>query len=192
MKTVLFPSVARKYFVELDNEIKQSISDLYTKFKFEQPRPFTLYNKSVESLLSLYSDVLQEFLEEVNPDGSATITNVRLVVLGSGDQLDRDCSLPGHYSAVHYVKYDETRHQADLYYHPSYDLLNCLRPDLKSDEMDPVSGVWVKEGDLVIYPSYLHTSSPKNQSNEERITLMFTFVVTENDSRESGSEESPE
>lgn len=185
MKTDLFPSTLSKYYLEYDEEQKQSILDLYAKHKFEVDKPFIFTNDEVRELLSNYSEIIVDHLDSMSHDGSATITDVRLVVLGPGDSVDRDCHLPGHYTAVHYIKYEEGQHNADIYFNPSYDVLRFL-----GRNSDLVAGLWVKEGDVIIYPSYLHTSSPKNTSKEERITLMFTFVVDER--REPSPEESPE
>lgn len=185
MKTDIFPSTVSKYYLDLSSEVKQSILDLYSDNKFKTDKPFILFGNEVQNLLPHYSEIITEHIEEEYPNGKATITDVRLVVLGPGDSVDRDCHLPGHFTAVHYVKYDESLHLADIYYHPSYDVLLCLTQSSKL-----ATGLWVKEGDLVIYPSYLHTSSPKNTSKEERITLMFTFVVDE--CREPDYQESSE
>lgn len=183
MKTDLFPSTVSKYFLEYDEEQKQSILELYNQNKFQVDKPFVFYNDQVQELLSNYSEIIADHLDSMSYGGSATITDVRLVVLGPGDSIDRDCHLPGHFTAVHYVKYEEDQHNADIYFHPAYDVLRFLGESSKL-----ASGLWVKEGDVVIYPSYLHTSAPKNTSKEERITLMFTFVIDER--RESSPQES--
>ena len=185
MKTDIFPSIVSKYYLDLSSEVKQSILDLYTNNKFKTDKPFIFFGDEVQNLLPYYSEIITEHIEEEYSDGKATITDVRLVVLGPGDSIDRECHLPGHFTAVHYVKYNESLHAGDIYLHPAYDVLRCLGQSSKL-----ATGLWVKEGDLVIYPSYLHTSSPRNTSKEERITLMFTFVVDER--REPDYKESSE
>lgn len=191
MRTDLFSSPFRKYHVNLSDEVKQSVFDYYQSQKFKESSPFFVYDEYVQELLGFYVESLDEFRDEVYPIGTVTITSASLAVLRPGDFLYRDTYLPGHFAAVHYIKYDESKHQADLYYHPAYDVLNCVKPETITNELDAVKGLWVKEGDLVIYPSYIETSSPINTSTEERITLMFTFVVTHDEySRESGTKES--
>jgi len=193
MKSDLFSAPFRKYHIDLTEEVKQNILGFYQSNKFQVPSPFIYYDDYIQELLGIYVETLDEFRDEVYPIGSITITSAALVVLKSGESLPRDTYLPGHYSAVHYLKYDESKHHADVYYHPAYNVLNCVKPETITNEFDSVKGLWVKEGDLVIYPSYVDTSSPINTSKEERFTLMFTFVVTHDEySRESGIKESSE
>ena len=186
MKTELFPSPVIKYHLELSSEVKDKIVRLYEKEKFNNKRPFILGpTEEVKELLEEYSSSIEEFVDEVKPNGRATITDVSLVVLGSGDSVPRDCTLPGHFTAVHYISFDSDRHKADIYYHPAFDVLRCL-----GSHDDLASGIWVQEGDLIFYPSYLHTSSPEHTASEERITLTFTFMIDAG--RESDNQEPSE
>lgn len=185
MKTDLFPSTVIKHHVPVSDEVKEKINQIYRDQKFNAPRPFVLGpTEEVQGLLEYYSDSIKEFLDDIQPDGKATITNASLVVLASGDSVPRDSYLPGHYTAVHYISFDPANHQADVYYHPAFDVLRCLGSD------DLASGIWVQEGDLVFYPSYLHTSSPEHSAREERITLTFTFMIDAG--RESDNQEPSE
>tara|TARA_B100002019_G_C20981671_1_gene456134 strand:- start:125 stop:682 length:558 start_codon:yes stop_codon:yes gene_type:complete len=185
MKTDLFPSTITKHNLPVSDELRSKVLDIYNSQKFNSPKPFVLGpTAEVQELVKYYSDNIEEFLEEVEPNGKATVTDVSLVVLGSGDLIPRDCHLPGQYTAVHYISFDPTNHHADVYYHPAYDVLRCLGSD------DLASGIWVQEGDLIFYPSYLHTSSPEHSASEERITLTFTFIIDAG--RESSNQESSE
>lgn len=185
MKTDLFPTTITKHHVPVSDELRSKILEIYNSQKFNAPKPFVLGpTEDVQKLVKYYSDNIEEFLEEVEPNGKATVTDVSLVVLSSGDIIPRDCHLPGQYTAVHYVTFDPSAHQADIYYHPAYDVLRCLGSD------DLASGVWVQEGDLIFYPSYLHTSSPEHNASDERITLTFTFIIDAG--RESSNQEPSE
>jgi hypothetical protein len=81
-----------------------------------------------------------------------------------------------HYSCIHYLKYDEEEHTSTTFHDP----IETLRSH--SFEMDSNHHVsrWtpkVKEGDLLIFPSYLvhHVAKSKPTPNNPRITVAFNL-----------------
>ena len=123
----------------ITDELRSKVLEIYNSQKFNTPKPFVLGpTEDVQELVKYYSDSIEEFLEEVEPNGKAAVTNISLVVLSSGDIIPRDCNLPGQYTAVHYITFDPSNHQADIYYHPAYDVLRCLGSnDLASGVLGP-------------------------------------------------------
>lgn len=74
------------------------------------------------------------------------------------------------FSAVLYVKFDPTCHEATKFYSPFND---PATGDLM--EYQP----FVKEGDLVIFPSYLLHEGPMNKSKKERTIVSFNIMGQE-------------
>ena len=86
---------------------------------------------------------------------------------------------PVQYSCIHYLKYDEEEHTSTTFHDP----IATLRAH--SFEMDSNYYVdrWspkVKEGDLLIFPSYLvhHVEKSKSTPNNPRITVAFNLSLT--------------
>ena len=71
------------------------------------------------------------------------------------------------FSAVLYVEYDQFEHEATRFYSPFSD---AATGDLL--EYQPV----VKEGDLMVFPSYLIHEGPMNKSDKERIIVSFNIM----------------
>ncbi|BCU98464.1 MAG: hypothetical protein CM15mV22_0960 [Eurybiavirus sp.] len=43
------------------------------------------------------------------------------------------------------------------------------------------SGLYVNAGDVLIYPSYIETASPKNDLTDPRMTITIPIVLTPNE-----------
>ena len=71
------------------------------------------------------------------------------------------------FSAVLYVEFNSSVHEATKFYSPFNDPING---DLL--EYQPL----VKEGDLIIFPSYLLHEGPINKSNKERVIVSFNIM----------------
>ena len=71
------------------------------------------------------------------------------------------------FSAVLYVEFDSNLHEATKFYSPFND---PATGDLM--EYQP----FVKEGDLVIFPSYLLHEGPMNKSDKERVIVSFNIM----------------
>ena len=71
------------------------------------------------------------------------------------------------FSAVLYVEFDSSVHEATKFYSPFND---PATGDLM--EYQP----FVKEGDLVIFPSYLLHEGPVNKSDKERVIVSFNIM----------------
>jgi len=83
---------------------------------------------------------------------------------------------PVHYSCIHYLKYDDEVHLSTVFHDPIEDLR------AHSYEMDSnhYSSKWsprVKEGDLIMFPSYLqhHVSKSQPTPDNPRITIAFNL-----------------
>ena len=83
---------------------------------------------------------------------------------------------PVHFSCVHYLKFDKEEHVATTFHDP----ISTLRAHSFEMESNYCRETWtpkVKEGDLLIFPSYLvhHVKKSKPTPNNPRITVAFNL-----------------
>ena len=85
---------------------------------------------------------------------------------------------PVHFSCIHYLKYDEEEHVSTTFHDP----ISALRSHSFEMESNYYKESWtpkVKEGDLLIFPSYLSHHVPKSKPTPDnpRITIAFNLRV---------------
>lgn len=85
---------------------------------------------------------------------------------------------PVHFSCIHYLKYDEEEHESTTFHDP----ISALRSHSFEMESNYYKESWtpkVKEGDLLIFPSYLSHHVPKSKPTPDnpRITIAFNLRV---------------
>ena len=74
MKTDLFPTTITKHHVPITDELRSKVLEIYNSQKFNTPKPFVLGpTEDVQELVKYYSDSIEEFLEEVEPNGKAQL-----------------------------------------------------------------------------------------------------------------------
>ena len=83
---------------------------------------------------------------------------------------------PVHFSCIHYLKYDEEEHVSTTFHDP----ISTLRAHSFEMESNYCKENWVpkvKEGDLLIFPSYLvhHVKKSKPTPDNPRITIAFNL-----------------
>ena len=83
---------------------------------------------------------------------------------------------PVHFSCVHYLKFDKEEHVTTTFHDP----LKDLRSHSFEIDSNHYTSEWtpkVKEGDLLIFPSYLvhHVRKSKPTPNNPRITVAFNL-----------------
>ncbi len=81
-----------------------------------------------------------------------------------------------HYSCVHYLRFDEKVHQSTVFHDP----ISVLRAHSFEIDSNYYSENWspqVREGDLLIFPSYLvhHVQKSEPTPNNPRITVAFNL-----------------
>lgn len=83
---------------------------------------------------------------------------------------------PVHFSCVHYLKFDEEQHTSTTFHDP----ISMLRSHSFEMESNYYNESWtpkVKEGDLLIFPSYLvhHVQKSQPTPDNPRITIAFNL-----------------
>ena len=83
---------------------------------------------------------------------------------------------PVHFSCVHYLKFDKEEHVTTTFHDPLKDLRSHSF-EIDSNHYAPEWSPKVKEGDLLIFPSYLvhHVRKSKPTPNNPRITVAFNL-----------------
>ncbi len=90
-----------------------------------------------------------------------------------------------NFSAIHFLKFDQTQHPFTRFhnYHPYYasmkskETLFSLQSSGQNTFYSDLYNVGVEEGDLIIFPSELEHSVPRNESNELRMTIAFNIQI---------------
>ena len=90
------------------------------------------------------------------------------------------------FSAIHFLKYDDNIHSPPIFRNPtgkSRLFSSQKNKERLKDKNNIVNSVYnqiytptnIKEGDLIIFPSWLEHVVPQNKSNELRITVSFNI-----------------
>ena len=84
---------------------------------------------------------------------------------------------PSHFSFIHFLCFDKDQHRSPEFYDPLAQLRN-LSLELDSNNSGNYYTPDVKEGDLLMFPSYLeHCVQPGKKTDYPRITLSFNIRV---------------
>lgn len=146
---------------------------------------FTTFGKKIDldwgQILSQYLENIQEFAAGLGIAGNPIITEAWLNAYKRNQNQEIHDHSPGHFAAVHYLKYDIEEHLPTIFINPYRQASISNKPDFH-DSIDNVPQTWVaqsflrvKEGDLVIFPAFLEHKVPRQQSDKMRVTLSFNF-----------------
>jgi len=99
------------------------------------------------------------------------------------EEHDHMGGFPGcQYSAIHFLMYDLSEHQPTMFYNPIHhtflrNMQPCSGNDMPTDWQSSHYTPHVKEGDLIIFPSYLKHSVPYQHSNKLRATIALNITI---------------
>tara|TARA_B100000927_G_scaffold241133_1_gene202553 strand:+ start:516 stop:1064 length:549 start_codon:yes stop_codon:yes gene_type:complete len=180
MKVDLFPTPVRKYNVPNNDKHLSHWTKEYNDSKFEEVSPLVLGYTHIDRRLSeSYIDIINEFVNDigVSETHSYTIQSYIFKCLEKGEGVDSCDFLPSHYTFVHYLNDCK---KSDLFYHPSKQIVRSYDPIGVADWIWD-TGLYVNAGDVIIYPSYLETASPKNDLTDPRMTVTLPIVLRLNE-----------
>ena len=89
---------------------------------------------------------------------------------GDVNWQEKHMHLPSKWSGVYYPIFDEEEHSPTLFYNPNEKLLASNR-FVGMNALEPK----IKEGDMIIFPSWLEHAAPLNKSSKLRATISFNF-----------------
>ena len=187
MKIDLFPSVVRKYHISNNDEFLTHWTKEYNECKFKEISPLIMgYGDIGHDLTVPYVDIVNEFMNDlgVSETHSFAMQTFVFKCLEKGESLDKSDFLPSHYTMVHCV--NECKN-SDSFFHPVRQLVQSFDP-VNVPEWTWDAGLYINAGDVIIYPSYLETASPKNELTDPRMTVTVPIVLRPNEQgRESSN-----
>jgi len=196
--TPMFVSKA-KCHNEVNDYIKKYIYPVYKKngYNSSQCSVFSDYFEGAPQLdqgvfRDLYRDNIEELLNFIgfNAEHPWTVASYFWYnITGKGgwqEQHDHMSGpLPCQFSAVHYLKLDDT-HIATEFENPVATALRSIAPtDNKEILPDMFKGLhavpkFVKEGDILFFPAYLKHAVKIQESESDRISIVFNVGVYNN------------
>jgi uncharacterized protein (TIGR02466 family) len=143
-----------------------------------------------DSLIPIYEKNISNYLKGLNFNKNIkfnfTITNYTCMTEGQfmNGHMHSSC----HFSAIHYLKFDENFNDTTLFFNSSSyskfldsfspNFLNFFDPtDEKNNWLYPSFKFLTKEEDLIIFPSVLEHSVPAVKSDKYRITIAFNISL---------------
>ena len=104
------------------------------------------------------------------PGNDMTFEDLWLNCYETMNWQEKHMHLPSKWSGVYYAIFDEEEHSPTHFYSPNEKLI-AINPSCGIDTLIPK----VKEGDMIIFPSWLEHAAPLNKSSKLRATISFNF-----------------
>ena len=181
MKIDLFPTTVRKYNVPNNNYFIEHWTKEYNECKFKEISPLVMgySHLEYEELNVSYIDIVNQFMVDIgaNETHSFRLQTFIFKYLEKGESIEAGDFLPSHYTLTHYINDCK---KSDLFFHPAKQLARSYDPTNVSEWIWD-SGLYVNAGDVLIYPSYIETASPKNDLTDPRMTITIPIVLTPNE-----------
>ena len=181
MRDDLFASPLRKYSIENNEEFIKYSNQVWEEMKFSLPSPFLMGIKDIgPNLTQVYTDTVETFLTEIGcyETHTCNVDAMILKVLEKGEGSERLDTLPSHYTMIHYVDIGDDN-SSDTFHHPCRSILNALRP-AAIDEWKDAAGLYINQGDAIIFPSFIEHSTPPVRSGK-RVTITLPLVLELNE-----------
>ena len=128
-----------------------------------------------------YDDIMHKFTVDVG------VSNCKCNIYetwlnyyeGPGHFQEEHDHLPGFYSGIHYIKFDPEVHSQTQFVNPLHQMYTFMNGDIEfEDHDDSTKQFWApdtKEGDIIIFPSFLRHMVPVSHHTDARITLAFNI-----------------
>lgn len=136
-----------------------------------------------------YNDVMRQFTVDVGiSEGRCNIYETWLNYYeGPGHFQEEHDHLPGFYSGIHYIKFNPEIHSQTQFVNPLHQLFTFMNGDEQFGEQDDCTKqFWApdaKEGEVIIFPSFLRHSVPVSNNPDVRITLAFNINTVKGSTR---------
>ncbi len=179
MKIEAFSTPLYIFHNDNNDEIKSIVEEYYRKNKDESSIPdswncqlFTTFGtkKFPSDCLQKLIHLFKQFQRELGIYGYMSFSEVWLNCYESINWQEKHMHLPSKWSGVYYTIFDEEEHSPTHFYSPNEKLI-AINPSCGIDTLIPK----VKEGDMIIFPSWLEHAAPLNKSSKLRATISFNF-----------------
>ena len=171
-------SGVEKALPELDPPEDWATDNLKTSFEGEPKGKEVLVGKNNVLLKKYYSDAISEIFDKEITWEIVDDIWYNYYEKGSYQELHEHIADPFqkiHFSCIHYLSYDRGIHTPAEFQDP----ISAIRAHSLTLDKDFVGDFYipqVKEGDLIMFPTYLqHRVLPQKLSDIPRITLSFNF-----------------
>ena len=179
MKIEAFPTPIYILHNNNNDEIKSIVEKYYQDNKSKSRTPntwncqlFTTFGtkKFPNDCLQKFTYLFNQFQRELGTYGNMTFSELWLNCYESMNWQEKHMHLPSKWSGVYYAIFDEEEHSPTHFYNPNEKLLasNNFSGQIA---LEPK----VKEGDMIIFPSWLEHAAPLNKSSKLRATISFNF-----------------
>jgi uncharacterized protein (TIGR02466 family) len=190
----LFPVTVHLSEVRNHNKVKNICMNYVEKAYAENPSTFvdpwdadvfTTFGQQTDldwnQIMPNYLDNIVDLAHELGIAGHPAVTDMWINAYKTNQSQEVHDHSPGHFSAIHYIKYDSDQHLPTIFINPYKQASISNKPEFHSD-IDQIpqtyvgqSFVKVKEGDLLIFPAFFEHKVPRQKTDELRVTLAFNF-----------------
>tara|TARA_B100001250_G_scaffold67529_1_gene54065 strand:+ start:884 stop:1492 length:609 start_codon:yes stop_codon:yes gene_type:complete len=152
--------------------------DLRTEFNSSRNNEYAHY----------YNGIMDRFSNDLTLEGGRCYIDESWInSYGLDENQEEHDHLPGFYSAIHYVKFNPEVHKPAVFINPLMQLYSYMNneinygkhPDYMQVDFEPD----VKEGDIIIFPSWLKHTVKRNKTDQHRITLAFNINTMKGSTR---------
>ena len=152
--------------------------DLRTEFSSSRVNEYAHY----------YDDIMIRFTEDLGLDGGKCYIDESWInSYGLSENQEEHDHLPGFYSAIHYVKFNPDVHEPAVFTNPLIQLYSYMNNEINykrhPDYILPNFTPEVKEGEIIIFPSWLKHTVKRTTTDEHRITLAFNINTMKGSNR---------
>jgi len=190
VKKLLVPKIMRDV-KELPIPKGWFTNKLMTSFAGEKPGKEIFFgaDKTYQSLLETrYADCLDSFFENVTYQIAIDEIWYNCYVDGefqeAHDHLTRQFGnySPAHFSCIHFLSFDPKRHKP-VRFHDPIEQIRCTSYELNGNRYEEHHYPDIKEGDFIMFPSYLiHSVEPSPSTPDyPRITIAMNIRILEYD-----------
>lgn len=154
---------------------------------------FTTYGKNDnfpwDKIIPRYKQTFDEIKELYGIEGMAHVREAWFNGYKEDQYQEIHDHIPNQFSCIHLLSYDETEHLPPIFLSPFRQVSVTNSPEFISKDPKDKPPTWAyqssvsaKEGDIIIFPSYLEHKVPRQSSSKLRVTISFNlnFVNYEN------------
>lgn len=180
LKEILIPYI-EKHKNQLTSPPKNWITtNIITSFDNDDMNSIFEEGQTSKKLYSQYDEVLNKFFDKT---WKTIIKSIWFNYYENGEFQEPHthlgtCLNPTHFACVHFLKFDPLLHSKLTFRDPNVKLRNGFL-EIDSNRYDEMYELHAKEGDLVMFPSYLEhfvKSGPPTPGNP-RITISFNIKI---------------
>jgi hypothetical protein len=169
LKQQFVPEMLRRYQAgQYDPPAAWETDRIHTSFGLE-PR-----NQVIATLPPAYERLLRQFVS-VQRMSVALWHNVYWT---GGEYQEKHHHIPAHISFIHFLLFDPAEHKAPLFYDPARTVkAYCRHPAIPPEYSSESSRIEVKEGDVLVFPSYVEHHVPPGRYSTPRITVSMNVTL---------------